>query len=84
MEYERKFVKSSYPHKTLKTELPFGLHNAVCESLNQYNQPVRYDFRRILRVIFYFIETLLPRYDITRTTSGIDDNTDSKQHGTTT
>jgi Cof subfamily protein (haloacid dehalogenase superfamily) len=32
MEYERKFVNGSYWHTTLKTELPFGLHNAACES----------------------------------------------------
>jgi two-component system, sensor histidine kinase and response regulator len=34
MEYERKFVNASYRHTTLKTELPFGLHNAACESPN--------------------------------------------------
>jgi hypothetical protein len=34
MEYERKFVNRLYPHRTLKTELPFGLHNAACESPN--------------------------------------------------
>jgi hypothetical protein len=34
MEYERKFGNRCYPHRTLKTELPFGLHDAVCESPN--------------------------------------------------
>jgi hypothetical protein len=38
MEYEWKFVNGNYPHTILKTELPFGLHHAVCESPNLFTE----------------------------------------------